>query len=204
MKFVDIELYFPIIKKLSADTTISKYASQLVYLTSANFKSEIEQSIIYSIIQKHPKRADVYWLLHIDVTDEPYTMDYKVTSFIPGQLIRVDFKLGFKVEQRINILFRMVVEALVKNGEVDIMSKYPSLSEFNIAGDFRFVVIEKVLSNSSSLGFIDRTITIYHQMLKKLSLSEEKNFGLDLSFVSIEKVPLTVDVPNKVVLNRIT
>lgn len=93
MRFVEIEQYFPIISKLSADATVPKYASHLVYLTSENFKTEIEQSIIYSIIQKNPKRADVYWLIHVDVTDEPYTMEYKVTSFIPKQLIRIDFKL---------------------------------------------------------------------------------------------------------------
>jgi KUP system potassium uptake protein len=203
MRFVDIEKYFPIISKLSADETIPKYASHLVYLTSANFKTEIEQSIIYSIIQKNPKRADVYWLLHVDVTDEPYTMEYKVTSFIPQQLIRVDFKLGFKVEQRINVLFRMVVEDLVESGEVEIMSKYPSLREFNISGDFRFIVIEKVLTNSNSLGFFDRSIIMYHQLLKKLSVSDEKSFGLDLSSIAVEKVPLMIDIPNKPQLQRV-
>ncbi|MEJ6982555.1 KUP/HAK/KT family potassium transporter [Pedobacter sp. P351] len=203
MRFVEIDQYFPIISKLSADSTVPKYASQLVYLTSANFKTEIEHSTIYSIIQKNPKRADVYWLLHVDVTDEPYTSEYKVTSFIPKQLIRVDFKLGFKVEQRINILFRMVVEDLVKAGEVEITSKYPSLSEYNIAGDFRFVVIEKVITNANSLGFIERSIIIYHQLLKKLSVSDEKSFGLDLSSIAVEKVPLMIDIPNKFSLKRV-
>lgn len=203
LRFVDIEKYLPIIKKLSTDVTVPKYASQLVYLTSANFKDELEQSIIYSIIQKHPKRADVYWLIHVDVTDEPYTMDYKANPLIPGKLIRVDFKLGFKVEQRINALFRTVVEELVKSGEVDINSKYPSLMEYNIPGDFRFVVIEKVLSNSYSLAFIERSIIMCHQLLKKLSMSDERSFGLDLSFVTIEKVPLVVDIPIQNSLRRI-
>jgi len=129
MKFVDIEKYYPIIEKISEDTSIPKYASQLVYLTSANFNSEIESSIMYSIIQKLPKRADVYWLLHVDVTDEPYTMEYKVDPLIDKKLIRVDFKLGFRVEQRINVLFRKVVEDMVKNSEIDITSKYESLRE---------------------------------------------------------------------------
>ncbi len=93
MKFVDIEKYYPIIEKISEDTSIPKYASQLVYLTSANFNSEIESSIMYSIIQKLPKRADVYWLLHVDVTDEPFTMEYKVDPLIDKKLFRVDFKL---------------------------------------------------------------------------------------------------------------
>jgi KUP system potassium uptake protein len=204
LNFVDIDKYLDIIQKLSADLTVPKYASQLVYLTSANFKDEIEQSIIYSIIQKHPKRADVYWLLHVDVTDEPYTMDYHTTSYVSGKIIRIDFKLGFKVEQRINALLRTVVEDLVASGEVDITSKYESLKEHKIPGDFRFVVIEKVLSESYSLGFIERSTIIYHQLLKKLSMSDEQSFGLDLSFVTVEKVPLVVDSPNRPKLRRLS
>lgn len=204
MRFVDIEKYYPIIEKVSEDTTIPKYASQLVYLTSANFNSEIESSIMYSIIQKLPKRADVYWLIHVDVTDEPYTMEYKVDSLITGKLIRIDFRLGFRVEQRINVLFRKVVEDMVKNGEVDITSRYSSLNEHQIAGDFRFVVLEKVMSTSYSLQFIERCIMVYYQILKTFSVAEEKGFGLDLSFVTVEKVPLVVDIPTDIDLKRIT
>jgi len=203
MKFVDIEKFYPIIEKISVDQSIPKYASQLVYLTSANFNSEIESSIMYSIIQKLPKRADVYWLLHVDVTDEPHTMEYKVVPLVEGKLIRVDFKLGFRVEQRINVLFRKVVEDMVKNNEIDITSRYESLREHKIAGDFRFVVIEKVLSTSYSLEFIERITMIYYRILKNFSVPEEKGFGLDLSFVTVEKVPLIVDIPTDIMLKRV-
>ncbi|TDO22327.1 KUP/HAK/KT family potassium transporter [Pedobacter duraquae] len=203
MKFIDIEKYYPIIEKISIDETIPKYASQLVYLTSANFNSEIESSIMYSMIQKLPKRADVYWLLHVDVTDEPHTMEYKVVPLIDGKLIRVDFRLGFRVEQRINVLFRKVVEEMVKNQEIDITSRYASLNEHKIAGDFRFVVVEKVLSTSYSLQFIERCTMIYYRILKNFSVPEEKGFGLDLSFVTVEKVPLIVDLPTDFELKRI-
>ncbi|RZM30261.1 MAG: potassium transporter Kup [Pedobacter sp.] len=203
MKFIDIEKYYPIIEKISIDETIPKYASQLVYLTSANFNSEIESSIMYSMIQKLPKRADVYWLLHVDVTDEPHTMEYKVVPLIEGRLIRVDFRLGFRVEQRINVLFRKVVEEMVKNNEIDITSRYASLNEHKIPGDFRFVVVEKVLSTSYSLQFIERCTMIYYRILKNFSVPEEKGFGLDLSFVTVEKVPLIVDLPTDFQLKRI-
>ncbi|MGV3510162.1 MAG: KUP/HAK/KT family potassium transporter, partial [Sphingobacteriaceae bacterium] len=113
VKFVEIDDYFSILKELSEDSSVPKYASQLVYLTSANFSSEIESKIIYSILQKQPKRADIYWLVHVDVTDEPHTLEYKVDFLVPGKLIRIDFRLGFRIEQRINILYRMVVEELV-------------------------------------------------------------------------------------------
>ncbi|MHA4895874.1 KUP/HAK/KT family potassium transporter [Pedobacter sp. PWIIR3] len=203
MKFVDIEEFFPILKNISADESIPKYASNLVYLTSANFNTEIESSVIYSIIQKHPKRADVYWVLHVDVTDEPYTMEYEVDQMIQDKLIRIDFRLGFRVEQRINVLFRKVVEELVASGEFDITSKYKSLEAQKIPGDFRFVVIEKIISNSNSLRFIERLTMSCHRILKMLSISERRGFGLDSSFVTIEQVPLIVDIPEPIRLIRI-
>ena len=192
VKFVEIDSYYSILKELSEDESIPKYASQLVYLTSANFNSEIESKIMYSILQKQPKRADVYWLVHVDVTDEPFTKEFKVDFLIPNKLIRIDFKLGFRVEQQINVFFRKVVEELVKNGEVDITSQYKSLNKHKIVGDFRFIVLEKVLSRSNMLSFIESFTMDYYLILKKFSLSEERGFGLDISFVTIERVPLIV------------
>jgi KUP system potassium uptake protein len=203
VKFVEIEDYYHILNELSDDESVPKYASQLVYLTSANFNSEIESKIIYSILQKQPKRADVYWLVHVDVMDEPYTRDYEVDFLVPNKLIRIDFKLGFRVEQQINLLFRKVVEDLVKKGEVDITSRYKSLNQRKIVGDFRFVVIEKVLSRSHSLSFYERIIMAIYTQLKKVSISEERGFGLDLSFVTVEKVPLMLTDPEAVVINRV-
>ncbi len=203
VKYVEIEDYYEIIKELSNDTSVPKFSSQLVYLTSANFKTEIESKIVYSIIQKEPKRADVYWLVHVDVMDEPYTMDYKVEFLIPGKLIRIDFKLGFRIEQRVNLLYRKVVEELVKNGEVDITSQYTSLNKHKIAGDFRFILLEKHLSKFTNLSFYEETIMDYYFILKKLSLSEVTSFGLDSSYVDVEKVPLIFVSPDDIELNRL-
>jgi len=203
VKYVEIEDYYDIITELSNDTSVPKYSSQLVYLTSANFKTEIESKIIYSIIQKEPKRADVYWLVHVDVMDEPYTMDYKVEFLIPGKLIRIDFKLGFRIEQRVNLLYRKVVEELVKNGEVDITSQYTSLNKHKIAGDFRFVLLEKTLSRFTNLSFYEETIMDYYMILKKLSLSEVTSFGLDSSYVDVEKVPLIFVSPDDIEMHRL-
>jgi KUP system potassium uptake protein len=203
MKFVDVEEFFPILNNISIDESIPKYSSNLVYLTSANFNTEIESSVIYSIIQKHPKRADVYWFLHVDVTDEPYTMEYEVYHLIPEKLIRIDFRLGFRVEQRVNVLFRKVVEEMVAAGEIDITSKYKSLQAQKIPGDFRFVVIEKIISNSNSLRFIERLTMSCHKILKMMSMSERTGFGLDSSFVTTEQVPLIVDIPEPIRLKRV-
>jgi KUP system potassium uptake protein len=203
VKYVEIEDYYQILTELSGDESVPKYSSQLVYLTSANFKTEIESKIIYSIIQKEPKRADVYWLVHVDVMDEPYTLDYKVEFLIPGKLIRIDFRLGFRIEQRVNLLYRKVVEELVKNGEIDITSQYTSLNKHKIAGDFRFVLLEKHLSKFTKLSFYERQIMDYYFILKKLSLSEERSFGLDSSYVDVEKVPLIFVTPDDIELNRL-
>lgn len=203
VKFIEIADYFDIIKELSEDETVPKYASQLVYLTSANFSSEIESKIIYSILQKQPKRADIYWLVHVDVLDEPYRKEYEVEFLVPNKLIRIEFKLGFRIEQQINLLFRTVVENMVKNGEVDITSTYKSLNHHKIVGDFRFVVIEKMLSRSHNLSFYESFMMGFYALLKKLSLSEERGFGLDLSFVTIEKVPLMLTTPEAVKIDRI-
>ncbi|TKB96563.1 KUP/HAK/KT family potassium transporter [Pedobacter cryotolerans] len=203
VKYVEIEDYYEILKELSNDESVPKFSSQLVYLTSANFKTEIESKIIYSIIQKEPKRADVYWLVHVDVMDEPYTMDYKVEFLIPGKLIRIDFKLGFRIEQRVNLLYRKVVEELVKNGEVDITSQYKSLNKHKITGDFRFVLLEKHLSKFTNLSFYERTIMDYYFVLKRISLSEVSSFGLDSSYVDVEKVPLIFVTPDDIEMNRL-
>jgi KUP system potassium uptake protein len=203
VKFIDISDYYSILKELSEDETVPKYASQLVYLTSANFDSEIESKIIYSILQKQPKRADIYWLIHVDVVDEPYKKEYEVNFLVPGKLIRVDFKLGFRVEQQINLLFRRVVEDLVKKGEVDITSTYSSLNKHKIVGDFRFVVIEKVMSRAHNLSFVESLMMGFYGILKHASLSEERGFGLDLSFVTVEKVPLMLASPESVDIRRV-
>lgn len=203
VKFINIEDYYTILKELSDDETVPKYASQLVYLTSANFDSEVEAKIMYSILQKQPKRADVYWLVHVDVVDEPYRREYEVTFLVPNKVIRIDFKLGFRVEQQINLLFRRVVEDLVKKGEVNITSTYKSLNKHKIVGDFRFVVIEKVLSRSHKLSFYERVVMLIYNYLKQASLSEERGFGLDLSFVTVEKVPLMLTDPEVVDIQRI-
>ncbi len=192
VEFVKVDEYFPLLETLSADTTIPKYSTHLVYLTSANHTTEIEEKVMYSILYKQPKRADIYWFVHVDVLDEPYTLEYKVSELMKGRMIRVDFRIGFRVDPRINLMFRQVVEDLVRNKEVDIISRYPSLGKRQMVGDFRFVVMEKFLSLDNELPWIQKIIMDIYFFIKKFSLSDEKAFGLDTSTVTLEKVPLIV------------
>ena len=73
IEFVRLEHYIPQIQELSNDKTVPKYATHLVYLTSANNPKEIEHKIIYSMLNKKPKRSDIYWFVHVDTLDDPYT-----------------------------------------------------------------------------------------------------------------------------------
>jgi KUP system potassium uptake protein len=188
---------------LSKDLSIPKYATHLVYLTSANKTAEIESKVIYSILQKQPKRADIYWFVHVDLTDEPYTSEYKVSEIIRDDVIRIDFRLGFRVAPRINLMFRKVVSDLVRSKEVDITSRYESLNKNNVMGDFRFFVMEKFLSNENDLPLYEKIVLKSYFVLKNLSLSEEKAFGLDTSSVTIEKVPLVIAPPRELSLKRV-
>jgi KUP system potassium uptake protein len=203
VEFVRLEHYIPMIQELSNDKSIPKYSTHLVYLTSANNPKEIEHKIIYSILNKKPKRADIYWFLHIDTVDDPYTSEYVVEHIIPNDIIRIEFRLGFRVQQRINLMFRKVVEELVRNNEVNILSRYDSLEKNNITGDFQFIITEKFLSSDNELPFLERIIIKLHLWLKEISLSEERGFGLDPSFVTIEKFPLIVSTPPNIMLKRI-
>ena len=203
VEFVRMEHYIPKIQELSNDKSVPKYATHLVYLTSANNPKEIEHKIIYSILNRKPKRADIYWFVHVDTVDDPYTCEYKVEHIIPNDIIRVDFRLGFRMEPRINLMFRKVVEDLVANKEVNIISRYESLASSNTVGDFQFMVMEKYLSQDNELPFIERVIMKFHFWLKEHSLSEEKGFGLDAANVTVEKFPLIVAPVTNLKLKRI-
>jgi KUP system potassium uptake protein len=202
-EFVMLENYHNMLIELSHDMSIPKYATHLVYLTSADNPKHIESKIMYSIFNKQPKRADVYWFVHIDVLDEPYTMEYKVDVMLPNDLVRVDFRLGFRIEQKINLYFRKVVEDMVRNKEIDFTSRYTSLNKRNVIGDFKFVVLEKHLSHDNELSALDQMIMDGHFFLKEISLSEPSAFGLDTSSVVEEKVPLIISPKENFELKRV-
>jgi len=159
--------------------------------------------VMYSILQKRPKRADIYWLIHVNILSEPYRKEFKVNEIIKDDLYRIDFYLGFREPTKINLMFKEVIKDMVKNGEVDITSRYESLNKNNIIGDFKFVLSEKFLSNDSDLTFFEKIIMYSYFFMKKFSLSEEKGFGLDSSSVKIEQFPLVIHAPEKIEMKRI-
>jgi KUP system potassium uptake protein len=203
VEFVRLDQYLPMIQELSNDMSIPKYATHLVYLTSANNPKEIEHKIVYSILNRKPKRADIYWFVHVDTQDDPYTADYTVETIVPNEVIRVELRLGFRMEPRINLMFKKVVQDMVANKEVNITSRYESLQKNNVVGDFQFIVMEKFLSQDNELPIFERFVMRLYFWIKKISLSEERGFGLEQSNVTVEKFPLIVAPVRKLKLKRV-
>jgi KUP system potassium uptake protein len=202
IEFAKIESYVDIIKALHKDQSIPKYATNLVFLTKANKTTDIETKIIYSMLNKQPKRADVYWLLHVDILDEPHVLEYRVTHLIPDVLFKIDFKIGFKVQPRINLFFRQVIEELSRNSEIDILSRYDSLRKFEIPSDFRFVVIDRIQNYDFDFPPREQFIMDFYTILKRFGISEVRSLGLDTSNVTIETVPLFIDKEAPQLLTR--
>jgi KUP system potassium uptake protein len=192
-KMVSIEDYIPLLKRLSMDEKITKYATNLVYLTSSGTSRKIEKTAIDSILSKSPKRADNYWFVHVNVLDEPYAMRYRVDTVVKDDIYFIEFNLGFRVEPRIDYYFRQVVNELVQTGEVNISDRSEQLYQESKIGDFRFLVMESFLSYENDMPFWKNFLMKSYYNLKYLGVKESINFGLDPSNVTIEKYPVVVN-----------
>ena len=202
-KIVKIDAYNKVLAELSVDLSIPKYATHLVYMTNSNRVDEIEEKVMYSILQKRPKRADIYWFIHVNILNEPYKKEYRVTEIVSDDIYRIDFYLGFREATKINLMFKEVIKDMVQKGEVDITSRYESLNKNNIIGDFKFVLSEKFLSNDSDLTFFENIVMNAYFFMKKFSLSEEKGFGLDSSSVKVEQFPMVLHPPEIIGMKRL-
>jgi KUP system potassium uptake protein len=177
-------------KELRTDETVPKISTNLVYLIKANRRDQIESKVIYSIFSKQPKRADKYWLLHVDIVDEPNRFEYKVTQIIPGILIRIDFHIGFKVDPKINLYFKEIVEDLVKSGEITLESGFDSLKKHGIPGDFKFVLIERIMLRDFKLTKTENFILALRSIVRHISIPEVRALQLDSSNTIVEQVPI--------------
>ena len=203
MQFTKIQPYFKIISDIKDDSTISHYATNLIYLSKANYLDEIENKIMYSIINKHPKRAEHYWLLHVDYHDEPMMCEYDAKQLIPDTLYRINLKLGFRIQPDVNVFFRQIVEDLVESGEFSLDSSYPSLRENGISGDFSFIVIHRINSHENTFGLHDKFVMNVYSLLNVFETSVPRAFGLDTSNVKVEEVPLIIRTKYKMRINRV-
>jgi KUP system potassium uptake protein len=201
ISFSRLESYMELFKELQTDETVPKTATNLVYLIKANRKDQIESKVIYSIFSKQPKRADKYWLLHIDIVDEPNRFEYQVNHIIPGVLIRIDFHIGFKVDPKINLYFKEIVDDLVKSGEITLESGYDSLKKHGFPGDFKFVLIERIMLRDFKLTNTENFILALRSVVRHISIPEVRALQLDSSNTIVEQVPIILKQP---IAKRIT
>jgi KUP system potassium uptake protein len=191
--FTDLYKYYDLFKDLAKDKSVPKYATNLVYVIKANRPDQVESKVIYSIFQKQPKRADTYWLLHVDRIDEPDRIDYQVNQIIPGVLIRVDFHIGFKVEPKINLYFREVLEDMTASKEIVLESSYDSLKKYAFPADFKYILIDRIMPQDYKLSGMENVTLALHSLSRLLCISDVKALQLDSANTIEEQVPITID-----------
>ncbi len=190
IKFVKLNDYTPLINELSEDDSIPKFSTHLIYLTKANSKFEIEEKIINSIFAKKPKRADVYWFIHIHRTENPYTLSYNVHELIDDKAMKVNLYMGFRIQPRTELFFKKIVEQLVVNKELNLHIRPDGSTKYNPEPDFKFIVIEKFLSIENEFELGEGLLLQSYFFIKQLGQSDESAFGLDKSDVAVELIPL--------------
>ena len=202
IRFVPLTKYAQSLRDLSNDRDLPKFATHLVYLTKADDPTQVESQIINSIMARKVKRAEIYWFVHVNYTDEPYTMEYRITELIDDKVIRVDFDLGFRVQPRVNVLFRRVLEELDADHELNFRNKYESIKKGDFHTDICYVLTERVLSVENEFNVRDNFILDIYYTLKKLALSDREAMGLDPNVTVVEHVPLVLQAPREIPLKR--
>lgn len=202
LHFENINQYIPALTSLSETVTEPKYATHLVYLTKANNKKSIETRIMESILTKRVKRADVYWFVHIDRTDEPYTMEYSIEEIEHDKIMRIDFRLGFRVQPRINLYFKKVLNEMLEQHQLHLNHDNVLFNKHKVSADIRYVIIQRFLSIENEFSFKDGFILNSYFSIGHLAQSDTKAFGLDLSDTEVEKIPLLVAPVQNVPLRR--
>ena len=184
--------YYDIISDIKNDGSIPKYASNLIYINHSHSDDEVDDKLIYSIINKQPKRADHYWIFNLSYVDTPNTLEYSFKTLVPGTLFCVNLRIGFRIEPRVSLYLRQIVEDLVKTGEIDLASTYPSLRKNGIAGDFRFIMIHRVYYPEDAQNSRQNLLMSLYSIIRKIGIDETKALGLDTSVVVVERVPLII------------
>lgn len=184
--------YYGIISDIKADESIPKYASNLVYVNHAHKDGCVDDKLLYSIINKQPKRADHYWLINLEFVDTPDTLEYTCSTLIKDTLFSVNMRIGFRIEPRVSLYLRQVVEDLVADGELELTSSYPSLRKNKIPGDFCFIIIHRIYYPEDSRDRKQNLLMSLYALIRRIGIGEPNALGLDTSVVVVERVPLII------------
>lgn len=200
--FVELEEYVNILTDLQNDNEIPKDATNLVYMTTSATRKLIDSNVVYSLLRKKPRRADIYWFMHVDIMDDPYCKKYSVDTIVPGKIFFIKLQFGFKVEHKVNLMFHQIVQEMVDNNEVDELSHYPSLRKYNLPADFKFIIVNSRISVDTEINVFNQWIIRVYRMLKRLGIPTHEDFGLEITNVEEETVPINVGPKTKILLNR--
>jgi KUP system potassium uptake protein len=201
-EFVDLRHYEAMLKDLQEDLTVPKEATNLVFLAVADSRRYIDSNIIYSIFKKRPKRADVYWFLHVETVDNPFTSKYRVDTIIPKKAFFISIRLGFKTPHRVNTLFNKIIHEMADNGEIDLTSPYPALHKYSMMSDFKFISLHSWASADSEVSSFEQFIITGYRMIKAISLSTEEMYGLEAANIEVEKIPIQVGPTARMKIKR--
>jgi len=191
--YANLDNYLQLFKDLVKDNSVPRVATNLVYIIRANRRDQVESKVIYSIFQKQPKRADTFWFLHVDRVNEPNRFEYQVIQIIPGILIRIDFHIGFKVEPKINLYFKEVLEDMQRLGEIKLDSSYDSLRKHDFTGDFKYIIIDRIMPRDYKLSSWENFVLTLNSVARLLNINDIRALQLDSTNTIVEQVPITID-----------
>lgn len=202
--FLPVNKYLDQVFDLSHDDDYPLLADNLVFLTNDSSFDMLDRDILYSILDKRPKRAKAYYFLNVQVTDEPFTHEYIINDFDTDFLFKVQLRLGFKVNQRINTYLYQIVADLVERGQLAPQDhKYSIYLDPSTVGDFRFCLIRKMLSPETDISGFDRRCMELKYLIRSFCGSPARWYGLENSSVIFEYVPLFSKTKRQHKLTRI-
>lgn len=194
--------YLDDLKGLKEDETIPLCSNNLVYLAKDDEFEDIDRDILYSVLDKEPKRADAYWFISMNTTDQPYQREYEVETFGTDYVFRIALNLGFKVKQSVNVYLRQVVQDLLASGELPPQKKNHSIYGASDIGSFKFCMLRKRIPYEGDISSMDNLLIHTKYYIRRLAGSPARWFGLDTANLIIEYVPLFL--PKKVEEQRLT
>lgn len=194
--YVRLDEYTSMLSNLSHDDSVPLYATNLVYMAKVKYNKFIKRDILYSILDKRPKRAHAYWFVTVNVTNEPFTAEYAINTYGTKNVINVQLYLGFKQQQKVNVYLRQIVHDLIKDGTIESQPQEYTTTPGRDVGDFKFVIVNDVISPQTQLNTYEKWLVESRVWLQNLSFNPAVWFGLEYADTVVERVPLILGSQN--------
>lgn len=200
--YVRLDNYTEMLTNLSHDEEYPTYATNLVYMAKVKYNKFIKRDILYSILDKRPKRAKAYWFVTVNVTDEPYTAEYAINTYGTKNVINIQLYLGFKKQTSVNVYLRQIVHDLIEDGTIEAQPQEYTTTPGRNVGDFSFVIVSDVISPLTKLSTYERWMVELRVWLQNLSSNPASWFGLSYADTVVERIPLILGNQNQVSIKR--